>query len=129
MLPIPTSVCGVSVFTWVRQDCKSSATHCYQCMWCFSVYLGVVTYKSQEELYSVILPVHVLCQRLPSCGYCSLKISTTQPYQRMWCFSVYLGTATNCKSWSSTVRSCRYMWCLGVYLDKATHHKSSSIHS
>ena len=40
-LPSPTCVCGVWVFTWVRQQPQDySATQSYLCMWCLGVYLG-----------------------------------------------------------------------------------------
>ena len=95
---------------------KSSATQCYLCMWCYSVYLslapaatravlpsatcvcGVTVFtcpwlqQPQEQCYPM-LPVYVVFQCLPVPGSSSHKSRATQCYLCMWCFSFYLSLA------------------------------------
>ena len=121
---------------------KSSATQCYLCMWCFSVYLSLVPagtrravlpsatcvcgvsvftcpwfQQPQEQCYPV-LPVYVVLQCLPVPGSSSHKSSypvlpTCPCYLCMcMCFSFYLSLAP-----AATRAECYLcMWCFSVYL-------------
>ena len=73
VLPIlHTSVCGVSMFTWVRlQQPQCSVTHpTHTCMWCFSVYLGTPT-AATVQCYPSYTQVYVVFQCLPGYAYSS----------------------------------------------------------
>ena len=109
----------------------------YQCIWCFSVYLGMATAvtraalpcptsvlscfslclirlrQSQKQLYHA-LSVYVVFYCLPGKATAVTRAALPSPTSVLSYFSLYLIRLRSHKSSSTTPYQC--MWCFSVYL-------------
>ena len=107
------SVCGVSVFIWVRDQQEQHFPILPACVWCISVYLGMGTARTALPNPTSVCVVY---QRLSGYGYS--KNSTSPSYQSVCGVSAFIWVRVQHEQHFPILPAC--VWCISVYLGKGT---------